>query len=279
MKSFRLPILTIALLVSLTSCQPTVTPETPAAPATYTVTYDANGSTSGTVPTNSKTYEASAVVTVLGNTGTLAKTGSTWTGWNTKADGSGTTYTASSTFAMGSANVTLYAIWTADTITTATVYRSVANGYGYTRIDDTSKTIAISTLGTEQTTAPASGMYQIGTKTTTTPFGGSASANTVWNSTVYVAGSAVDFGSYTISQSFMVTVGSAKYINSAFVGTYTFTNSGYSYGFRDNGGVIQFGTDTPSSYWTNINNTFVYNFTSQELSATVGGTPYVFPKS
>lgn len=40
------------------------------------------------------------------------KTGYSFAGWNTKADGSGTTYAQGQTFKMGPANVTLYALWT-----------------------------------------------------------------------------------------------------------------------------------------------------------------------
>lgn len=40
----------------------------------YSVTYDANSATSGTVPVDSTIYNASQTVTVLGNTGTLART-------------------------------------------------------------------------------------------------------------------------------------------------------------------------------------------------------------
>ena len=81
----------------------------------YKVTYDGNGNTSGTVPVdaNSTTYTSTSSVTVLGNTGTLAKTGYTFGGWNTKADGTGTTYAAGNTFTMGTSAVTLYAKWTA----------------------------------------------------------------------------------------------------------------------------------------------------------------------
>ncbi|NMI06915.1 hypothetical protein HF638_23275, partial [Paenibacillus sp. SZ31] len=81
---------------------------------TYTVTYNGNGSTGGTVPTDSNPYEQSATVTVLGNTGSLVKTGNTFAGWNTAANGSGTSYAANATFGMGAANVTLYAQWTAN---------------------------------------------------------------------------------------------------------------------------------------------------------------------
>jgi uncharacterized repeat protein (TIGR02543 family) len=81
--------------------------------ATYTVTYDGNGNGAGTVPTDGNTYLQGATVTVLGNTGGLVKMGYNWTSWNTAANGSGTSYAPAATFAMGTANVTLYAQWTA----------------------------------------------------------------------------------------------------------------------------------------------------------------------
>ncbi|HNY49331.1 MAG TPA: InlB B-repeat-containing protein [Smithella sp.] len=79
--------------------------------STYTVTYNGNGSTGGSVPVDSTNYSSGQTVTVLGNTGTLAKTGYLFTGWNTQSNGSGTTYTQGQTFVMGSSNVTLYALW------------------------------------------------------------------------------------------------------------------------------------------------------------------------
>jgi uncharacterized repeat protein (TIGR02543 family) len=82
-------------------------------PSTYTVTYSGNGSTAGTVPVDTGTYLQGATVTLLGNAGSLAKTGSTFTGWNTLADGSGYSYTAGQTCTMGTANLTFYAHWTA----------------------------------------------------------------------------------------------------------------------------------------------------------------------
>lgn len=87
---------------------------------TYTVTYDGNGSTGGSVPTDTAAYEEGATVTVLGNTGSLVKDGYEFTGWNTADDGSGTDYAADATFAMGTANVTLYAQW--DVLTYSVTY-------------------------------------------------------------------------------------------------------------------------------------------------------------
>lgn len=93
-----------------------------AAGSKYTVTYDGNEASSGSVPTDATEYEKDATVTVLGNTGNLAKVGYTFDGWNTKADATGTDYAAGSTFAILQ-NTTLYAKWNAIpyTITKTTV--------------------------------------------------------------------------------------------------------------------------------------------------------------
>lgn len=77
--------------------------------STFSVTYNAN-SGSGTAPTDNTEYDRNSSVTVSGNTN-LTKTGWTFAGWNTAADGSGTPYAAGNTFSITS-NVTLYAMWT-----------------------------------------------------------------------------------------------------------------------------------------------------------------------
>jgi uncharacterized repeat protein (TIGR02543 family) len=78
------------------------------------VTYNANGATGGTEPTDATDYTSGSTVTVKANTGDLARTGCTFSGWNTAADGSGTDYAASgsATFTI-TANTTLYAKWAA----------------------------------------------------------------------------------------------------------------------------------------------------------------------
>jgi uncharacterized repeat protein (TIGR02543 family) len=103
---------------------------------TYTVTYSGNGNTGGSVPIFSTNYEQGQTVTVLGNTGNLVKTGYSFSGWNTKVDGSGTTYTQSQTFIMGAANVTLYAMWTAIPTYTVT-YNGNGNTSGSVPVDST----------------------------------------------------------------------------------------------------------------------------------------------
>jgi uncharacterized protein (TIGR02145 family)/uncharacterized repeat protein (TIGR02543 family) len=81
---------------------------------TYIVTYNDNGSTGGLVPTDNTEYYGGVPVTVLGS-GTLVKTGYTFNGWNTKADGSGSAYQTGGTFIL-SADVKLFAQWKFDKI-------------------------------------------------------------------------------------------------------------------------------------------------------------------
>jgi hypothetical protein len=78
--------------------------------AGHTLSYSGNGSTGGTAPA-SASYNNGDTVTVLGNTGSLVKTGYTFSGWNTNAAGTGTTYQAGSSFSFGNSDMTLYALW------------------------------------------------------------------------------------------------------------------------------------------------------------------------
>ena len=78
---------------------------------TYRVTYYGNENTGGTVPIDNTEYTSAQSATVLGNTGSLVKTGYAWAGWNTKADGGGTTYTTGNTISMSGGSVSLYAKW------------------------------------------------------------------------------------------------------------------------------------------------------------------------
>ena len=126
-----LALVALVALVALSSCGSS---GTSAPAATYTVTYNGNVATGGSVPVDSNSYAQGATVTVLGNTGSLVKTNYTFVGWNTQANGSGTTYTAGQTFPMGSANVTLYAKWTANPTYTVT-YNGNNNTGGSVPVD------------------------------------------------------------------------------------------------------------------------------------------------
>jgi hypothetical protein len=92
----------------------------------FTITYNDNNSTSGVVP-SSTTYtttsftSAGTAATVAANTGTLAKTGLGFGGWNTAADGSGTNYPAGSGTYQVANDITLYAQWNDITAPTPTL--------------------------------------------------------------------------------------------------------------------------------------------------------------
>ena len=75
--------------------------------STYTVTYNGNTNTAGTAPIDSSSYLAGATVTVLAP-GSLSKTGYTFSGWNTTANGTGTNYSAGTTFVIFD-NINLFA--------------------------------------------------------------------------------------------------------------------------------------------------------------------------
>ena len=118
--------------------------------ATYSVTYNGNGSTSGQAPADSGLYPASGTVTVLGNTGMLERSGFVFAGWNSKADGTGDDYAPASSFSMPSRKLTLYAKWipltyTIEAIQTQTLSPLTA---GYNPGTQESKTVTITKTGT-----------------------------------------------------------------------------------------------------------------------------------
>jgi hypothetical protein len=83
-----------------------------AARSQSSVTYNGNGNSAGSVPSDSAEYADGSTVVVLGNSGSLVKSGYPFNGWNTAADGSGTGYAVGATFTI-TAPVTLYAMWPA----------------------------------------------------------------------------------------------------------------------------------------------------------------------
>nr|WP_304598782.1 fibronectin type III domain-containing protein [Geobacter sp. FeAm09] len=82
-------------------------------PLTFAVTYNGNGNTGGAVPTDATAYSNGSTVTVLGNTGSLTRTGYTFYRWDTVSGGGGAHYVGGDTFSISS-DTTLYAQWTAN---------------------------------------------------------------------------------------------------------------------------------------------------------------------
>ena len=80
-------------------------------PITCSITYNGNGNTGGSVPTDGNVYLQGDTVSVLGNPGNLSKENYTFANWNTANDGSGTNYASGDKITAGTYNISLYALW------------------------------------------------------------------------------------------------------------------------------------------------------------------------
>ena len=104
MKERRTFLLLLLIVITFIGC--------PVVDTSLHVTYQGNQNTGGSAPTDAISYNQGNEVTILGNSGSLVKSEYTFDGWNTKADGTGTSYEEGETFTIGSQSVTLYAEWT-----------------------------------------------------------------------------------------------------------------------------------------------------------------------
>ena len=90
--------------------------------ANHTVTYDGNGNDSGTEPIDSNNYYIGTAPVTVEAQGSLGKNFHQFTGWNTKADGTGLAYDVGDieifdVIDIGTTNVILYAQYVLDTYT------------------------------------------------------------------------------------------------------------------------------------------------------------------
>ncbi|TVQ96995.1 MAG: DUF1566 domain-containing protein, partial [Desulfovibrionales bacterium] len=74
--------------------------------------YNGNNHDGGTLPVDFNLYDKNSTAVVLDSTSTFYKDGHTFSGWNTKPDGTGTNYMPDSTLIMPGEDVILYARWT-----------------------------------------------------------------------------------------------------------------------------------------------------------------------
>jgi uncharacterized repeat protein (TIGR02543 family) len=114
----------------------------------YTVTFDPNGGT-GSMGNQSGNYNTTAALT----SNTFTRTGYTFAGWNTAANGSGTGYPNGANYTF-TASTTLYAQWTINSYTLT--YTAGANG---SITGTTPQTVTYGGNGTAVTAVPNSGYY------------------------------------------------------------------------------------------------------------------------
>ena len=78
---------------------------------TYSISYAPNGADSGWAPVDGREYQDGDTVTVSDNVGGLSRSGFSFNGWNTAANGAGVLYIVGQTFRIAAADITLYAHW------------------------------------------------------------------------------------------------------------------------------------------------------------------------
>ena len=83
----------------------------------YTISYDSNTANAGSVPISQGYYASGPTVTIQSNSGSLSKVGNILTGWNSVANGTGTSYALGQVNSTFSTNTTLFAQWSAATYT------------------------------------------------------------------------------------------------------------------------------------------------------------------
>lgn len=113
---------------TITALSESITLEAQWEPINYTVTYDGNGATGGTVPVDSNSYVYNDIATVK-EKGSLVKPGFDFVEWNTSPLGIGTSYNENGKITIMD-NVILYAIWRTEP--TPGAYKVTYNGNGST---------------------------------------------------------------------------------------------------------------------------------------------------
>ncbi|MBN2434865.1 MAG: InlB B-repeat-containing protein [Spirochaetes bacterium] len=117
---------------------------------TYKVTYDKNSADTGTTPGESDNSYKGKEITVSGNPGNLYKAGYSFSGWNTKPDGTGDSYNAGEKFTMPDSSVTLYVKWTTNPTWSIIYHDEVSTGgvVPSTVTADSGTTVTIADSGT-----------------------------------------------------------------------------------------------------------------------------------
>ena len=124
--------------------------------AGYRVIYDKNGATGGTVPSDATVYADNATATIKANTGSLVKTGYTFVGWNTAANGSGTDVAASGSATKTiTAGLRLYAKWEASSNPDVSLTPSSLENLAATDVEDQEITVACTNFANAITSVTA----------------------------------------------------------------------------------------------------------------------------
>ena len=154
------------------------------APAQVNVSYDANG---GTGTMKSITGDVGSKIVIAQNG--FARSGYTFTGWNTQADGKGTAYKAGDSFTLTDKDTVLYAQWSKNSGSAGTGSNETAKPNTGTGTNGTAKPSA--GTSTNRTAKPSAGTGTNRTaKPTDSPKTGDNSNLALWFALLFVSGGA-----------------------------------------------------------------------------------------
>ena len=261
----------------------------------YNITYNANNATGGSVPSG-QDHGFGATTILSSNTGTLARTGYTFVGWNTQADGLGTRYAVGASYATNT-SLNLFAQWTSNSNNSITY-----DNQGATSSQSggsTSYTFG-SAIATIPTTAPLKSGYNFAGWYTASSAGTQVTNNSYTPPLPY--GSITLYAQWTASTGNAVTYdnqgattaqsgGSTTYTTGSAIATIPTTapiKTGYSFsgwytestgGTRVTDGsytpTSPFGTVTLYARWTaNTNNGITYDNQGATTAQSGGSTTY-----
>lgn len=140
---------------------------------TYSITYHGNTNTNGVIPTDATQYFTGQTIS-LESYNTLTKTDFAIKYWNSKADGTGITYSVGDELVMVSSNINLYAIW--EPVFTVTYFGN-SNTKGINPIDNNLYISGSSVVFSDQETLLRDGYRFIGWNTLTSGSGISYQTN------------------------------------------------------------------------------------------------------
>lgn len=209
-----------------------------------TVTYNANTTDTVSNLPAAQTGVATSAITLTSTVPT--RTGFDFTGWNTAADGSGTSYAAGGSYPANNPNVTLYAQWrSAATITSLTAVRCSDNQGTQSDVGTYANIACV--WENPNSDATVSG--------TITPVGGTATAltftttssGTVYTSTVTIGGEPTTSGAIDTDTQYTVTAVLAVSGTVVASKTIILTKSAFVMDFKAGGTGIGIGTAAPAS--------------------------------
>ena len=225
--------------------------------ATYSVSYNGNGSTSGSVP-GSGTYTTGGSYTAATNSGTLAKTGFTFADWNTNANGSGTDYAQSSTNVTATSDLILYAKWTAASYSVTYALNGGTSSLPTQNAVQFGNTFTVASAATQAGktfTGWSDGTNTYGGGSTYTMGGSAVTLTATWANQLYAVTYSLNGGSGAAAPTQI----SLSSTDSFTVQSTTATKSGYSFGGWSNGTNTYQANATYNMTTANVTLTAVWN--------------------